>query len=159
MPMIQETIEEARRVQMDLRPSILDDLGILATLSWLCREFQTTYASIRVEKEIDIEEEAVPSLLKTTIYRVSQDTLNNVAKHGGADFVRLSLRHTGGSIELAIQDNGQGFDLGEALTREGSRRGVGLSSLRERTELSGGSFGVESTQGGGTIVRPRWPIT
>jgi signal transduction histidine kinase len=53
--MNQETIEEARRVQMDLRPSVLDDLGILATLNWLRREFQTTYGSIRIEKEIDLK--------------------------------------------------------------------------------------------------------
>jgi PAS domain S-box-containing protein len=158
IPLIQQSIEESRRVQMDLRPSILDDLGILATLSWFCREFQTTYSEISIEKRIDINEDEVPDSLKTVIYRISQETLNNVAKHSKADLVHLILRKLGGKIELVIQDNGDGFDLKERFAREGSGRGLGLTSMRERTELSGGSFEIESTVGKGTTIKAQWPI-
>jgi PAS domain S-box-containing protein len=158
IPLIQASIEEVRKIGMALRPSTLDDLGILATISWFCREFQTIYSGIRVEKQIEIQEEEMPDTLKTIIYRVLQESLNNVAKHSEADQVSLSLRKTEGGLELAIEDNGVGFDLGDALSVESSRRGLGLASMRERTELSGGSFAIQSVKGEGTIVRALWPM-
>jgi len=158
IPLIQQSIEESRRIQMDLRPSILDDLGILATLSWFCREFQITYSRISIEKLIDINEDEVPDSLKTVIYRISQEALNNVAKHSKADLVHLALRKSDGKIELAIRDNGQGFDLNQIRPRKASERGLGLTSMRERTELSGGTFEIESAPGGGTIIRASWTL-
>ena len=158
IPVIQESIQEARRVQMDLRPSILDDLGILPTMNWFFREFQKTYSNIRIEKEIGLEEEKVVGPLKTVIYRILQEALNNIAKHSKADLVRLSLRETQGAVELIIQDTGQGFDLEETRLVKSSRKGLGLSSMRERAELSGGSFSIESSKGAGTVIRATWPI-
>ena len=158
IPLIQQSIEESRRIQMDLRPSILDDLGILATLSWFCREFQITYSRISIEKLMDINEDEVPDSLKTVIYRISQEALNNVAKHSKADLVHLALRKSDGKIELAIRDNGQGFDLNQIRPRKASERGLGLTSMRERTELSGGTFEIESAPGGGTIIRASWTL-
>ncbi len=157
IPVIQEAIEEVRGIEMGLRPSMLDDLGILATISWLCREFETIYSGISIEKEISINEDEVPDRLKTVIYRVLQEALNNVAKHGKADQVHVCLRRNKGSIELEIKDNGLGFDIKEALSIDGSQRGLGIASMRERTELSGGSFTIESTRGAGTTVRALWP--
>jgi PAS domain S-box-containing protein len=154
--MVQNGIQEVRRIQMNLRPSTLDDLGIIATISWFCREFQTIYAQIRIEKEIDIQEDEVPDPLKTIMYRVLQEALHNVAKHSQADHVRLSLRKTDSTLELAIEDNGLGFDLEDVLSVESSKMGLGLASMRERTELSGGSFAVESSKGKGTIIRAVW---
>jgi signal transduction histidine kinase len=68
------------------------------------------------------------------------------------------LRKIGGTIELAIQDNGQGFDLDKMLSLEGSTAGMGLSSMRERAQLSGGTFVIESTKGKGTVIRVTWPV-
>jgi PAS domain S-box-containing protein len=154
--MVQNGIQEVRRIQMDLRPSTLDDLGIIATISWFCREFQTIYAQIRMEKEIGIQEDEVPDPLKTIMYRVLQEALHNVAKHSQADRVRLSLRKTDSTLELAIEDNGLGFDLEDVLSGGSSKRGLGLASMRERTELSGGSFAVETSKGEGTTIRAVW---
>lgn len=156
IPLIQESIEEVRKIAVDLRPSVLDDLGILATISWFCREFQTIYSGIRIEQQIHIQEDEVPEPLKTAIYRVLQEALNNVAKHSRADLACLSLRKTENTIELAIEDDGLGFSLEEKLSVESSQRGLGLASMKERTELSGGSFAVESVKGTGTIVRAIW---
>jgi len=157
IPLIQESIEEVRKIAMDLRPSTLDDLGILATINWFCREFQTIYSGIRIEKQIKIQEDEVPDVLKTVIYRVLQEGLNNVAKHSEADLVRLSLRKTNKTIEMAIEDNGLGFDLDEEFSVENSRRGLGLASMKERTELSGGSFSIHSVKGTGSTIRASWP--
>jgi PAS domain S-box-containing protein len=158
IPMVQESVREIRRIQTDLRPSILDDLGILSTISWFCREFQTTYSHIRIEKEIDIREENVPESLKMVIYRIMQEALNNISKHGQADLILLAFRKSGGGLELSIQDNGQGFDLAEVLSAEGSKQGLGLSSMRERADHSGGSLLIESAKGKGTLIRAVWPL-
>ncbi len=157
--LIQESIEECRRMQMDLRPSVLDDLGLLATFSWFCRRFQTIYAGIQVEQEIDIQEKDVAPPLKIVAFRVTQEAMNNIAKHSEADLVRLSLRERDDRMELVIQDNGRGFDLRKALSQDSMQRGLGLSSMRERTELSGGKLVIESAEGKGTIVRASWPLT
>jgi signal transduction histidine kinase len=158
IPLIQQSIEEVRRIAMDLRPSVLDDLGILATLAWCCREFQKTYPGIHIKKQTDIQEHEVPEFLKAVAYRIAQEALNNILKHSKADLVSLSLRKTNNAIELTIQDNGQGFDVQEVLSMESSMRGLGLSSMRERAELSGGSFVIESARGKGTVIRASWPI-
>jgi PAS domain S-box-containing protein len=157
IPRLQEGIEEARRIGMDLRPSILDDLGILATLGWFCREFQKIYSGISLEKQIDIQEKDVPDPLKTVIYRVLQEAMHNIAKHSKADFVSISLKRTGERIELLVRDNGRGFNPQEALSDENPRKGLGLSSMRERTELSSGHFTIESVKGEGTTIRASWP--
>jgi len=156
---LQENIAEIQRLYMGLRPPSLDDLGILPTIAWSCREFQSTYPGIRVETEIAIEEEKVPPLLKTTIYRVMQKALRNVAEHSKADLVHLSLRNIGDQVQLIIKDNGQGFDVEEVLSAEGLKRGFGLTSMRERTEISGGVFSVESVKGKGTTITASWKAT
>jgi signal transduction histidine kinase len=157
IPTVQQTMEESRRIQTNLRPSLLDDLGILTTLDWHCREFQKTFSHIRIEKEIDISEDDVPHSLKTVIYRIFQEALNNIAKHSKADLITLSLRKTDGPIELTVQDNGHGFDVEEIFSMESYKKGLGLGSMRERTELSGGSFTIESVQGKGTTIHASWP--
>jgi PAS domain S-box-containing protein len=158
LPIVQASIEECRRIRMDLRPSILDDLGILATLSWFCRNFETTYSHIHIEKRINIREEEVATPLKTVIYRISQEAFHNTAKHSKGDSIVLSLRKMEEKIELMIEDNGIGFDPGEILSLDSSERGLGLNSMRERTELSGGTFVIASTQGKGTRVNASWPL-
>ncbi len=157
IPILQGTIEEARRIQMSLRPSVLDDLGILATINWFCRQFQSTYSHIRIKQEIGIQEHEVPDSLKIVIYRVLQEALNNTAKHSKASVVLLYLQKAEKAIQLVIRDSGQGFDLAETQSRKGTR-GLGLDSMRERTELSGGSFSIESRQGAGTVIRATWPL-
>jgi signal transduction histidine kinase len=143
---------EVRRIMADLRPSVLDDLGIIAAINWFCREYQKTYSHISVEKQIGVLEPEVPDSLKTPIFRISQEAMNNIAKHSQASLVKFSLQHNDGRIKLVIQDNGQGFDPNTAT------RGLGLSTMRERAQLSGGSFDLESVKGKGTIIRVSWAI-
>ncbi|MBI5606450.1 MAG: PAS domain-containing protein [Deltaproteobacteria bacterium] len=158
LSLLQEAIDEARRIQLDLRPAILDDLGIIATLSWFSRRFQTTYPEIRIQQETGIREEEIPESLKTVIYRISQEAFNNIAKYSQADLVNLSLRKANGAIELTIRDNGQGFDPQEVSSPEKPRKGLGLTSMQERANLSGGSCTIESSKGAGTTIRASWPL-
>ena len=156
---IKEAVEEVRRIQKNLRPPILDDLGILPTITWFSREFETTYPGIRIKKEIDIREDDVPNSLKIIIFRILQEALNNIAKHSQAKLVRLSLKGSDGKIDLTVKDNGVGFDLERVLTEERSKRGIGLASMKERTELSGGSFWIESQKGDGTRICATWSLS
>ena len=158
IPLIQHAIEEVRKISMDLRPSILDDLGILATLSWCFREFEKACPDICMDREIAIEEQEVPNSLKIILYRVLQEALNNAAKHSGAGRIVVRLNRGREGIELAVQDDGRGFDIEQALVKEGSSRGLGLASMRERVELSGGVFSLESGPGRGTVIRAAWPL-
>jgi PAS domain S-box-containing protein len=158
VPMIQNAIEEVRRIQSDLRPPILDDLGILATISWFCREYQGIYGSIRVQRRLEVEEDEVPPPLKTVIYRVLQEAMNNVAKHSQATKILLSLRKVDDCLELVIQDNGVGVELDRIISRKSEKYGFGLSSMRERTELSGGFFSVQSGKGKGTTIQASWKV-
>lgn len=159
VPLAQGAVEEVRRISRNLRPSSLDDLGVLATISGSCREFCTLYAEIEIEEQIEIEEDQVPDSLKIVIYRVLQEALNNIAKHSGANLVRFSLKATGGMIEMIIDDNGEGFEMENTLSDQRSDRGLGIASMKERTELSGGSFLIESYKNVGTTVQASWPLT
>jgi signal transduction histidine kinase len=137
---------------------MLDDLGILPTIKWLCRQFESTYSDIRIKQSIKIEEHEVPDPLRTVIFRVLQEGLNNVAKHSRAKLVLLFLEKTGHLIQLAVQDDGQGFDMLKVKSQDGCPQGLGLTSMGERVDLSGGSFSIESSKGKGTIIRASWPV-
>ena len=155
--LLQRAIEECRRIQMALRPPLLDDLGLLATFNWLIREFQKRTPGLTVEKQFEVEEQAIPAALRTVIFRITQEALNNIAKYSGADWMLLSLRKTNGTLVLVVRDNGRGFEIEKALTKESTERGLGLASMRERTELSGGTFCIESALDRGTVVQVTWP--
>jgi PAS domain S-box-containing protein len=143
---------EVRRIMADLRPSVLDDLGIIAALNWFCREYRKSYSPVSVVNQIGVEEREVPDSLKTPIFRISQEAMNNIAKHSQASLVNFSLQKTDYGIELAIQDNGQGFCLDTA------KKGMGLITMRERAQLSEGSFELQSAIGKGTTIRVSWPL-
>jgi PAS domain S-box-containing protein len=156
IPTVHATIEEVRRIQRALRPPILDDLGILATIGWFCREFQEIYSTIRIDPRLDVQEDEIPEAIKIVIFRIIQEALNNAAKYSRADLVRIMISQTD-RLELMIEDNGVGFDLNAVLSREGAERGLGLIGMKERTELAGGVFSIETVEGGGTTIRASWP--
>ena len=156
-PTVKSALGELRRISMNLRPSTLDDLGILATLSWYFREFEETCSNIRLEREINAVEADVPQMLKISIFRIVQEATNNALKHAKADRIKVCLRSAGGSLELSIEDNGQGFDPRTAASSPDFSHGLGLQSMKERAELSGGDYELNSAPGQGTRIRVRWP--
>ncbi|RPH82722.1 MAG: PAS domain S-box protein, partial [Desulfobacteraceae bacterium] len=156
IPVIQGAIEEIRRICMALRPSTLDDLGILATISWFCREFQATYSGILIKQKIQVEEQEIPALLKTVIFRIVQEALNNIGKHSRAGQISLNLTRKGRHLNLDIRDNGGGFDLKKPYSSDNSTRGMGLAGMKERAELSGGALTIHSQPGKGTRIQAVW---
>jgi signal transduction histidine kinase len=117
------------------------------------------YDSIKIEKHMEVQEDEVAEPLKIVIYRILQEALNNAAKHSKADTVHISLRRTEESLELAVEDNGRGFDPTSLRHRGKLATGMGLGSMKERAELSGGSFAISSKKGEGTVVQASWPLS
>jgi len=153
---IRHAIEETRCMAMDLRPTILDDLGIIQTIDWFCRQFQQTFKEIKVRKEVSVEEELIDEKLKLVIYRIIQESFNNVVKHSNASEVHIKLYKSDNQLKLVVEDNGVGFAV------EGSEnkfnKGLGLNNMRERAEFTGGLFHIDVNQLLGTRVNVSWPL-
>jgi len=154
---VDEAISESRRISANLRPSLLDDLGLLATLSWFCREFEKLHPDIQIEKQLDVEEDEIPEMLKVVIYRVLQEAMNNVAKHSDAKRVRLHLVKRHDRVELDVADDGCGFDPEEKFSEKFTVSGFGLLGMRDRTFLCDGKFEIISEKGKGTTVHISLP--
>jgi PAS domain S-box-containing protein len=157
VPIIREALDEVRRISLDLRPPMIDDLGIVATIGWFCREFPSRQRGLRVEPDLRVEERDIPSSLKIVIYRILQEAMNNVVQHAGAQVARVRLLRSAGNIELIVEDNGCGFDLAQTRRRGPGGRGLGLTNMRERAESVSGDLSLETIKGAGTIVRAVFP--
>lgn len=158
VPQVEEALAEVRRVSTELRPSLLDDLGILPTLSWFFREFQTVCGGgIVVESALNVAEQDIPSSLHITLYRILQEAVHNIVKHAAADRVRVRLARDDAALCMVIEDNGRGFDPRSIRWMEGQTRGLGLLSMKERASFSGGRFQLDSAPGKGTRIHVSWP--
>ena len=158
LPMINTIADEVRRISKTLHPSVLEDLGIKAALRAYGRQFQKLYKKIVLEQHIDLDEAGVPGYLKLLVYRIVQESLANAAKHGRADRIFLELRQSGNRLELTVRDNGRGFDPNAIRYRDVELDGLGLESMKERTEHAGGVFEVSSSPGAGTAIRAAWTM-
>lgn len=155
---VRTAIEETQRITKNLHPAILDDLGLLCAIREHCREIERIYPHIEVELDLRIDEAALPDTLKILTYRVLQEAFNNIAKHSSARRAKVRLRQFSDCLEMKIADDGQGFDPSIASGKTLSTEGLGLGGMRERAELFGGSFGLETGAGQGTRIRVVWPI-
>ncbi len=154
---IDGAVAEVRRIMVNLRPSMLDDLGVLPTIKHHCREFHKLHPTCRISTALDITEGEIPEPLKIVVFRVLQEALTNVGKHSQAMHVKVSLGKEDGQITLTVADNGCGFALQSAAVSSKHGKRFGLSSMHERVRLSGGSFVLQSSRGKGTLLRACWP--
>ena len=155
--MIEDTIQETRRISARLRPSMLDDLGLLPTVDWFCREFEKSYPEIRVVRRFEVEEDDVGEQLKVVVYRILQEAMNNVAKHSEADRVHINIVRFGNELKLNVQDNGCGFDFETISSNPNPMSGYGHSNMRDRAEISGGELYITSKPGAGTTIQLTLP--
>lgn len=146
-----EAAGELRRLALELRPTVLDDLGLEEAVERLLSDFEAR-AGMRVSLDVELGGRLSPEL-ETIVYRVLQEALNNVAKHSGAERVRVQLRRRGGWARLRVRDDGLGFDP------EGSEAvGLGLRGMEERAGLVGGRLSIRSAPGEGTTVDLEVPV-
>jgi signal transduction histidine kinase len=149
---IHDTINEVRRISTNLRPSMLDDLGLLATINWYCRSSGEMHADTRIETELALKEDEVPEYSKIVIYRVLQEALNNALRHGRADSIRVNLEAGKDRIRLCVKDNGCGFDPDAVIRSTDPLSGYGLKGMYDRAEVVGGRLSLDAGPGRGTTV-------
>ncbi len=147
------TVAAARRISSDLRPLMLDDLGLTAAAEWLAHNFSSR-TGIACELVLGKGDLDLPDPYATAVFRVLQESLTNVAKHAHATQVEATLERTEGEVVLTVRDNGLGFTP-EDPRKPGS---FGLVGLRERAYLLGGDVRIESAPGKGTLIEMRIPI-
>jgi signal transduction histidine kinase len=156
IPLIQSCVEETRRICSGLRPHMLDDIGVIATIGWFCRNFHHSFPNLLIRRNIEVAEDQIPERLKIVIFRILQEALSNTTKYSRASLVNITLTQKEGRLDLNISDNGVGFNLNAVLIGNNGGGGMGLTGMRERTELSGGRFKIESTKGKGTSIFASW---
>jgi len=149
-------VDEVRRISSNLSPSMLEDFGIHVAMEWLCKEFKSQNRSLDVSFSVSIDEAETPELVKVAIYRVAQEALQNVTKHAAATRVRAILESTDGGVKLVIADNGKGFDLDDGQRGFDGESGLGLRSMRERVDATGGKFELNAKLDKGVEVRAFW---
>jgi signal transduction histidine kinase len=157
LPTIQGAIDDVRSIYMELRPPLLDDFGLTATLNWLGLEFQKKYPHIHLASDIGVDENTIPENLSIVIFRVVQEALNNVARHSQSKTARYSLLRNDDTLELVLQDDGIGFDLAETLSWDDPHKATGLSSMRARVEQTMGRFRIKTEKDAGVLIRASWP--
>ena len=153
---LRDVIKEIRNIYTGLRPTLLDNVGLVSTLEWFCGEFESLHPNCSINLQTTVKDGGIPEELKVVIFRITQEALNNVAKHSSAERVDVSLSENCNGIELAISDDGVGMNLDQIL-QTSAARGLGFTTMRERAELTGGSFSIVSASGEGTTVRACWP--
>ncbi len=145
--LIDTTVQSVRRISADLRPVMLDNLGLVPTLEWLTREFSAR-TGIRVDLDIPDENLGIGGDAATAIFRIVQEALTNVARHSGANEVAVEVMHTDGTVVVRVRDDGKGMAEQDAR----KARSFGLLGMRERAYVLGGDLKVSRAPQGGTLI-------
>jgi len=151
------TLRAIRNLSIDLRPSALDDLGLLPALRWYVKEYQKK-CSIDVKFHATGFKERLPAEMETALYRIVQECLTNTAKHANANRVTITLKEETDMVYARITDDGVGFDYEALLKTPGQERGLGLAGMNERAVLLDGTLNIHSTSGQGTIIEVSIPL-
>ncbi len=151
-------VEELHHTAMALRPSSLDELGLLPTLHWYCRDFERTHPGVMVERKLLLREEEVPAHLKIEIYRVVETILKDIAEHAQSGRIELALAFIGDTLALSIDAAPAALDVGAPEADAAARARLDFVIAKERTKLSGGRFSVARARRGALTLRADWPI-
>ena len=154
---IERTLQQVRNLSLDLRPSLLDDLGLVPALRWYTsrQAERTGFTAVLVADSLEAH---LPPDVETVCFRVVQEALTNVARHAQAQHVLVELRQRDAELELTIRDDGVGFDVRSALERASHGASLGLRGMEERVTLVGGQMEIESVPSHGTEIRARFPL-
>lgn len=151
-----QTLKTMRQLAFDLRPTMLDDLGLIPTLRWYIQNFSNRLNVFSNFEAMGFDGK-LPSQIETAFYRIVQEALNNIAKHARANRVEISLAKKDSRIFASIQDNGSGFDLEKALHPDSPERGFGILGIQERVSLLGGRMDIQTSLGFGTLIHIEIP--
>lgn len=150
-------LQQVRNLSLDLRPSVLDDLGLVAALHWQLHR-QAERAGFKTQIIADDLPERLSSDLETTCFRIAQESLTNISKHAHAQHVEITFTVADNKIRMSIRDDGQGFDVNTAMGEASRGTTVGILSMRERVNLANGTLEITSIKGKGTTVQVYLPL-
>ena len=154
---VERTLEQVRDLSLDLRPSLLDDLGVVAALRWYI-DRQSQRAGFQAQFTADVPELRLPSELETTCFRVVQEALTNIIRHAHAQHVHVELNEREQSLELVIRDDGIGFNVAAVMDRAAGDLSLGLLGMQERVQLVEGQIEIVSDPAKGTEIRAVFPL-
>jgi two-component system sensor histidine kinase UhpB len=155
--LIDQIISQVRNLSLDLRPSMLDDLGLVPALEWYV-DMQARRLGVSAHLETALGDTRLPAPLETACFRLVQEALTNVGRHAQAKQVWVVLRLDRNELVLEVRDDGAGFDVSAAWQRATHGTSLGLYGMRERVELLGGTIEIQSAPGQGTIIQARLPL-
>lgn len=145
---------DLKRISVDLRPSIIEELGLLMALRWFIAEYQKVYTDINIDLQLDVYESTILDSIKNIIYRIVQESMNNISKYANADTVKIQLTSSEDGLLLRISDNGCGFDVNKTKNKPCS--GLGVNIMEERAVSSGAKFTLSSNVSIGTVIQVFW---
>jgi PAS domain S-box-containing protein len=154
---VNDAIQQVRNLALDLRPAMLDDLGLIPTLRWYA-DRQSQRAGFLLHFDADSTGRRLPPEVETTCYRIVQEALTNVVRHAQAKRVWLELREESSQLKLVIRDDGIGFDPVHLQHRATPEAGIGVQGMRERVDLLNGTIKIKSNPGRGTTIEIRIPL-
>jgi len=152
-----QILDQIHKLIYQLRPTIIDDLGLAAAIRWLA-ESNLEIAGIKANLKVFGQEIRLTSELETTLFRVTQEAISNIVRHAHAKSVKISLYFKKRAVRLRVRDNGCGFDVNEAITSKDRPRGLGLLGMKERIELINGTINIRSRPGDGTEIDIEIPL-
>jgi PAS domain S-box-containing protein len=152
-----DTVKELQDIIYDLRPSLLDDLGLMMALRWYAQERLEVYG-VQIKFDVPQQGLRLPLEIETALFRVGQEAITNIGKHAQAQQVTISLQTEPEKVRLEIDDNGVGFELNHTLTGQGDRPAWGLLGMQERVSLLGGELSIQSEPGQGTQLCVTLPL-
>ena len=149
---LDEVIKESRRISYQMHPLALENFSFEQAVSETVRRHKEFYPKVEIGLKVNVSDDGIHEEIKTVLYRVIQEALNNIGKHSRADFVKIEIVESKDSIYLKVEDNGCGYDVSKIIDTDQSLQGCGIRSMKERVEMCKGAFQIKSEQGKGTVV-------
>jgi signal transduction histidine kinase len=152
--LLDKAVKTVRRLSTELRPSLLDDLGLIDTIDWYLEDFQKRF-NIKTEFRHLSDQIIVPDKIKTALFRIFQESITNIIRHADPSLVKVILNKSEDNVVLQVKDNGKGFDIADVS----GKKTLGLLGMKERSLLMGGDCLIESIPGKGTTVTVSVPLS
>jgi signal transduction histidine kinase len=157
--LVTSALADMHRMAMNLQPAMLNDLGLVPTLTWYMREMQSAYPDVTFVRRVELDEAVIPEALRLPVFRIVQEATCNALKHSRANRIKVVVAGAARTLKVTVEDNGCGFDPCAPAARRDATHGLGLQTMRQRAESSGGAYRFESTPGKGTRVAAMWRIS
>jgi NO-binding membrane sensor protein with MHYT domain len=156
LDLVDESLTRVRELSGELRPTVLDDLGLGEAVEWFAtRQAQRSGYAVVIEQALGVSR--LPESVETAAFRIAQQALTNIARHARAKTVRIEMSRDAEAIEISVQDDGVGFEVAAATVRARAGESLGLVDMAEMAEMVGGDFSITSVVGRGSTVRVRFP--